>query len=86
MVVRSVYLDNNGYAGGMQESVPISRRQIGPEKEKMTAPEGAVIFQRGGAARWAAEPKKKGLPVGSPFFLAQKEGFEPSHGLTRLLP
>ena len=40
----------------------------------------------GGAGLWPAEPKQKDTLKSVSFCLAQKEGFEPSHGLTRLLP
>ena len=47
----------------------------------------SISMPKGGAARRAAEPKKKDICFRQmSFFLAQKGGFEPPHGVTRLLP
>ena len=36
----------------------------------------AFEIPKGGAALWAAEPKKKGLPIGSPFFLEHRNSID----------
>ena len=46
----------------------------------------AFQSRRAEAAFGGRSKKKEGHPFGCPSFLAQKEGFEPSLGLTRLLP
>ena len=59
----------------------LRRTSVFAEGENLGA--GGIHFRRafeipkGGAALWAAEPKKKGLPIGSPFFLVRLKGFEP---------
>ena len=42
--------------------------QAKPRRRRNSLPPSIEIL-KGGAALWAAEPKKKGLPIGSPFFL-----------------
>ena len=59
-------------AQGQQGELPQSGKRGWPGP--FTCPEH--IKSKGGAAQRAAEPKKKGLPVGSPFFLEQVRRIE----------